>query len=137
MKDLIDRQAAIDMAVSIPMFGRDVKMVAVSEIEQLPSAQSETAERTAETAQNVSDSDLISRKEAIDATWFEPSYTDPLNVLTEVRDRLKVLPSAHPEQLWIPVTVRLPKVLTCAAVVAFLMGIVTVAGIVVTLALCG
>ena len=46
--------------------------------------------------------DLISRQAAIDATWFEPSYTDPLNVLTEVRDRLKVLPSAQPG--WIPVT---------------------------------
>ena len=42
-------------------------------------------------------SDLISRQAAIDATWFEPSYTDPLNVLTEVRDRLKALPSAQPE----------------------------------------
>ena len=42
--------------------------------------------------------DLISRQAAIDATWFEPSYTDPLNVLTEVRDRLKALPSAQPEQ---------------------------------------
>ena len=41
--------------------------------------------------------DLISREAAIDATWFEPSYTDPLNVLTEVRDRLKALPSAQPE----------------------------------------
>jgi len=39
--------------------------------------------------------DLISREDAIEATWFEPSYTDPLNVLTEVRDRLKVLPSAQ------------------------------------------
>ena len=43
-------------------------------------------------------SDLISRQAAVDATWFEPSYTDPLNVLTEVRDRLKALPSAQPEQ---------------------------------------
>ena len=43
--------------------------------------------------------DLISRAAAIDATWFEPSYTDPLNVLTEVRDRLKVLPSAQPERI--------------------------------------
>ena len=43
-------------------------------------------------------SDLISRQAAIDATWFEPSYTDPLNVLTEVRDRLKALPSAQPER---------------------------------------
>ena len=49
--------------------------------------------------------DLISRQAAIDATWFEPSYTDPLNVLTEVRDRLKALPSAQPERKkgkWIP-----------------------------------
>ena len=42
--------------------------------------------------------DLISRQSAIDATWFEPSYTDPLNVLTEVRDRLKALPPAQPEK---------------------------------------
>ena len=41
--------------------------------------------------------DFISRQAAIDATWFEPSYTDPLNVLTEVRDRLKALPSAQPK----------------------------------------
>lgn len=53
--------------------------------------------------------DCISRRAAIDATWFEPSYTDPLNVLAEVRDRLKELPSAQPEHRWIPVTVRLPK----------------------------
>ena len=43
-------------------------------------------------------SDLIDRQAAIDATCFEPSYTDPLNVLTEVRDRLKALPSAQPER---------------------------------------
>ena len=43
-------------------------------------------------------SDTISRQAAIDANWFEPSYTDPLNVLTEVRDRLKALPSAQPER---------------------------------------
>jgi len=42
-------------------------------------------------------SDLISRQAAIDATWEEPMYADPLNVLTEVRDRLKALPSAQPE----------------------------------------
>ena len=44
------------------------------------------------------DNSLIKRQDAIDATWFEPSYTDPLNVLTEVRDRLKALPSTHPER---------------------------------------
>ena len=39
--------------------------------------------------------DLISRQAAIDMTWAEPSYADPLNVLTEVRDRIKALPSAE------------------------------------------
>ena len=53
--------------------------------------------------------DLISRAEAIDAIWFEPSYTDPLNVLTEARDRLKVLPSAQPEPRWIACSERLPE----------------------------
>jgi len=43
-KDTISRQAAIDRAVSIPMFGRDVKMVAVSEIKNLPSVQPEPHE---------------------------------------------------------------------------------------------
>ena len=41
--------------------------------------------------------DTISRQAAIDATWEEPTYNDPLNVLAEVRDRLKALPSAQPE----------------------------------------
>ena len=41
--------------------------------------------------------DTISRQEAIDATWEEPTYTDPINVLTEVRDRIKELPPAQPE----------------------------------------
>lgn len=54
--------------------------------------------------------DTISRQAAIDATWFEPSYTDPLNVLTEARDRLKALPPAQPEPKWISVTKRLPKI---------------------------
>jgi len=39
--DLISRQEAIDRAVSIPMFGRDIKMVAVSEIKNLSPAQPE------------------------------------------------------------------------------------------------
>ena len=46
-------------------------------------------------------SDLIERQKAIDATWFEPYYTDPLNVLTEVRDRLEALPSAQRTGRWI------------------------------------
>lgn len=53
--------------------------------------------------------DLISREKAIDATWERPTYTDPLNVLTEVRDRIKELPSAQPEQRWIACSERLPE----------------------------
>lgn len=41
--------------------------------------------------------DLIERSAAINVTWEEPSYSDPLNTLTEVRDKLKALPSAQPE----------------------------------------
>ena len=55
-------------------------------------------------------SDLISRQAAIDLTWKDPSYSDPLNVLTEVRDGIKALPSAQPEQRWIPCSERLPEV---------------------------
>ena len=42
-------------------------------------------------------SELISRQAAVDETWKYPTYSDPLNVLTEVRDRIKALPSAQPE----------------------------------------
>ena len=41
-------------------------------------------------------SDLIKREDAIKSTWKEPSYADPLNVLTEVRDRIKEIPAASP-----------------------------------------
>lgn len=39
MDDLISRQAAISRAVTIPMFGRDIRVVGVSELESLSSAQ--------------------------------------------------------------------------------------------------
>ena len=46
--------------------------------------------------------DLIKRSDAIKATWQEPTYTDPLNVLTEVRDRIEAIPSADkPQGEWI------------------------------------
>lgn len=38
-------------------------------------------------------SDLISRDKAIAETWRETRYSDPANVLTEIRDRLRALPS--------------------------------------------
>lgn len=36
---------------------------------------------------------LIEKDKAVEETWKEPSYSDPLNVLTEVRDRIKALPT--------------------------------------------
>ena len=54
-------------------------------------------------------SDLIEREDAIEATWQEPTYTDPLNVLTEVRDRIESIPTADRPQGWIPCSERLPK----------------------------
>ena len=39
MQDLISRQAAIAHAVPLNLFGREVMMVSVSELENLPSAQ--------------------------------------------------------------------------------------------------
>lgn len=38
--------------------------------------------------------ELISREAAILETWRKPYYTDPMNVLTEVRDRIEALPTA-------------------------------------------
>lgn len=40
--------------------------------------------------------DAISRQAVLDVTWEEPSYTDALNVLTEVRDKVKALPPVTP-----------------------------------------
>lgn len=46
--------------------------------------------------------DTIYREDAIKATWQEPTYTDPLNVLTEVRDRIEAIPSAdRPQGEWV------------------------------------
>ncbi len=52
---------------------------------------------------------LIDKDAAIELTWEEPSYTDPLNVLTEVRDRIKELPTIDAVPVrhgrWIPKTI--------------------------------
>ena len=54
--------------------------------------------------------DCISRKAVLDITWQDPSYADPLNVLTEVRDKVRELPSVIPQKpRWIPVAERLPE----------------------------
>lgn len=54
-------------------------------------------------------SDLISRQAVENITWEEPSYTDPLNVLTEVREKVRALPSVENKGEWIPVSERLPE----------------------------
>lgn len=38
-------------------------------------------------------SDLIERKKVENITWQEPHYHDPLNVLTEVREKVRALPT--------------------------------------------
>ena len=42
--------------------------------------------------------DAVSRQAVLDLTWEEPSYTDALNVLTEIRDKVEQLPSVQPKE---------------------------------------
>ena len=42
--------------------------------------------------------DTISREAVEKITWEEPSYDDALNVLTEVRDKVRALPSVKPQR---------------------------------------
>ena len=42
--------------------------------------------------------DCISREVVEKITWEEPSYDDALNVLTEVRDKVRALPSVTPQR---------------------------------------
>ena len=114
MSDLISRQAAIEQIEAIfpvdPHANECAEGVAIGAalakqfISTLPSAQPESAKRTAEAEQNVSDSDLISRKAAIDAfdgvkvdeencTEYDIGYNDGIDFAVS---RLSVLPSAQP-----------------------------------------
>ena len=43
------------------------------------------------------DEDCISRKAVEDITWQDPSYSDALNALTEVREKIRALPSIQPK----------------------------------------
>ena len=120
--DCISRKAAI-LQLSHNKCGNEEWDIAVQHdietIKQLPSAQPESAKRTAEEEQNVSDSDLISRKAAIDALdeirhalWEIdiPSPTVPeyiehheqiqsvWKLLDKKQKELYVLPSAQPER---------------------------------------
>ena len=111
--DLISRQVVIDALHTRFRDGFDGdkwwnSTHVLATIEGLPSAQPETEERTAESAQNVLNGELISKKAAIDAVetkikkWNAVDgegyhvglglrYTDVISTLTE-------LPSAQPER---------------------------------------
>ena len=118
--DVISRQAAIDATWFEPSYTDPLNVLTEvrDRLKALPPAQSETAERTAETAQNVSDEDLISRKAAIDAfdgvkvdeencTEYDIGYNDGIDFAVS---RLSVLPSAQPEQRWITCSEKLPEI---------------------------
>ena len=69
---------ALDMAISALS---EIKRNWIPISERLPSAEN--------------DGDLISRQAVENITWEEPSYSDPLNVLTEVREKVRALPSVE------------------------------------------
>lgn len=116
-EDTISRHAALDALRESRLARNPVYMTtAMQVIEDLPSAQPESEERKAESAQNVPIEDLISRKAAIDALWEirqeEISdgrrFHDYCSLSTAV-DVIKDLPSSEPEPKWIPVSERLPE----------------------------
>lgn len=102
INDLISRQAAIAHAVPLNLFGREVMMVSVSELENLPSAQPEPCGDVPDN--NVGD--MISRREAIKAicehgTDLERRGIMVLAVANHKQvtvDLLETLPSAQPER---------------------------------------
>ena len=60
--------------------------------------------------------DCISREAVEKITWEEPSYDDALNVLTEVRDKVRALPSvtpSRPKGKWIHWTDDYKDYVTC------------------------
>lgn len=71
--------------------------------------------RTAESAQNVPNGDLISRQAAIEAICTEGTRLERNGTvaMAEIKqwcvDILEALPSAQPEQRWIPCSERLPE----------------------------
>ena len=93
MDDLISRQAAIAHAVPLNLFGREVMMVSVSELENLPSAHPEPCE------------DAVSRKAVYDAMVekgqrsrrYKLGEIWELNG-TEIREALDTVPSVTPKR---------------------------------------
>ena len=87
----------------------------IEELKALPSAQPEIKEWKEESAQNVSNGELILRKAAIEAlgekplAWTESEYETGLQNQWEAdMDAIKAVPSTQPKPRWIPVTEKLP-----------------------------
>ena len=72
-------------AIEIDECGYWTPIRIVSVLKQLPSVEPQ-------------DGDLISRNAVEEITWEEPPYTDALNVLTWVRDKVRELPSVSQSQ---------------------------------------
>ena len=119
MSDLISRQDAIDVcdnAIDLwhGQLGEGIVIAVKKKIEELLPAQPEIEKRTEEFAQNVPKEDLISRKAAIDAVE-NIDCSDGVGIsalkceaVGDVVTAIKALPSAQPEQQWIPVSEKLP-----------------------------
>ena len=80
-------------------------MTTVEILKEMAFTATETQRRALEDAISALsiEGDLISRQAVENITWEEPSYTDPLNVLTEVREKVRALPSVENKGEWIEV----------------------------------
>lgn len=66
-------------------------------LEQARQAVKDLRKKLAEYLEKNPCGDAISRQAVEKITWEEPSYTDALNVLTEVRDKVRALPPVTPQ----------------------------------------
>ena len=77
-------------------------MTTVEILKEMAFTATETQRRALEDAISALsiEGDLISRQAVENITWEEPSYSDPLNVLTEVREKVRALPSVENKGEW-------------------------------------
>ena len=117
MSDLISRQAAIAHAVPLNLFGREVMMVSVSELENLPSVQPVVISKSENTTEC---EDAVSRTEAVEAlydweqmyTWDEHCKEDggESPYIVSPSSIIEKLPPVTPKQPgWIPTSVKPPE----------------------------
>lgn len=78
-------------------------MTTVEILKEMAFTATETQRKALEDAISAlsTEGDLISRQAVENITWEEPSYSDPLNVLTEVREKVRALPSVENKGEWI------------------------------------